>query len=280
MLPLAVIIPAFNGAQTLKRSLVSLAGQDLGTTALLTAGIHVLVVVNDGQKETFAAAEAHLPALRKRGIAASVIVSSAGRVAALQAGESHVPALSHRVYLDQDAFLSSGALAALAEGFCRPGIGFATLAPVFEPSVSAAVRCFCRAWVRLPYVRRSPATMGLYAVSAQGRARWGDWPHIAADDKAVRLLFRPAERLLIENETYRVLPPASWGELIDTRARYVRSNRELTTRGHRDAVSLYAGLLEMMREPDRWGDFTVLAVAHAAAKVQANRPRSAPRPPR
>lgn len=270
MTPIAtVIIPAFEGAATLGRSLGSLAAQALPSKAS-RGDIHVIVAVNDGREDTLKTALAYESMLDARGYRCSVISGPAGRRAAFGAAEALAGGDDHRIYLDQDARLSPGALSALIECFERKaGVEFATLRPRFERSDSALVRAFSRAWERLPYVSASPVTMGLFAVSAQGRRRWGDWPRLGADDKFVRLLFRPHERALLGQETYHVLPPRNLAELCAARRRYWGTNAELVRHGVNDDVPRLSGLRRAFANPLSWPDLAVLSGVVGSVAVAA-----------
>ncbi len=263
---LRVIVPAYRGAAVIARSLHSLASQRYDMR-LAPADTGVIVAVNDAGADTFDAAIAFAPRFAAAGVAFDVIRAPRGRVHALTAADRIVPAAAHRVFADQDAALSPGALAALAGALDTPGIEFATLAPRFDRSASRWVRIYCKGWSRLPYVRRSPVTMGLFAVSAAGRRRWDEWPPLAADDKFVRLCFAVRERRLVADESYTVLPPPSRGALIAARARYRRSNRQLRIDGHHDALARHAGLAGAAADPRNWPWMAIVAATELAAFV-------------
>ena len=53
----------------------------------------------------------------------------------------------------------------------------------------AAVRAYYRIWMRLPYVREGMIGVGVYALSEEGRGRFGAFPDVIADDGYVRMLF-------------------------------------------------------------------------------------------
>ena len=54
---------------------------------------------------------------------------------------------------------------------------------------SLAVRAYYRIWLRLPYVREGMIGVGVYALSEEGRRRFGEFPEVIADDGYVRMLF-------------------------------------------------------------------------------------------
>ena len=62
-----------------------------------------------------------------------------------------------------------------------------------------AVRAFYEVWSKLPYCRSGMIGSGVYALSEEGRRRFGRFPDITADDAFVRLHFKPAERRTVES---------------------------------------------------------------------------------
>ncbi len=261
-----VIIPVYLGAETLGRSLNALADQHFDDShGLQPSDVEVLLAFNDGRNDSEMAAEAHVARLRARNFHVRLLRTPPTRRVAIAAAEKVAARGTHRLYLDQDARLSPHALSALFAAL-SPGTGIHFAAPrgLFEPSPSFLVRAFCRYWRSLPYCDASPVTMGAYAVSADGRRRWHALPHLAPDDKFVRLLFAPAERRLLASESYHVMAPRSWSELIWTRRRYIRSNRELaraTHLAHPDPIPRYRGVLRPLLRPSAWFDFGVFVAA-------------------
>jgi glycosyltransferase involved in cell wall biosynthesis len=266
---LSVIIPVYHGADTLGRSLTALADQRFDDgDGLQASDVEVLLALNDGRQDSEAAAEAHVASLRARNFRVRLLRTSPTRRAAIAAADAVAAVGTHRLYLDQDARLSPHALSAIFASLA-PGTGIHFAAPRarFDPSPSLVVRAFCRYWCALPYCDASPVTMGAYAVSAEGRRRWGALPQLASDDKFVRMLFAPKERLLLASESYHVVAPRGWRELIRARRRYLRGNRELARATHLappDPIPRYRGILRPLLRPSAWFDFAVFVAAYGA----------------
>jgi dTDP-4-dehydrorhamnose reductase len=257
-----VIIPAYHGAETLQRSMISLARQSF------SGALRVVVVVNDGRDDTFAAAQRFGSTIKE----CVVIRSSAGRANAFAAAESELPP-GPRLYLDQDAVLSPDAISELAN-VLAPGTGvhFAAPLPRAVRPHSVLSRAFYRAWGELPYVRESPVTMGAYAVSAQGRLRWDRFPAVHSDDKWVRWHFATHERAVLRNGSYEIVLPEGVRELVRARRRYHNGNRELQDllpdlaypdddRRHRGAVR------SLVASPAQWPSSAVFLGVYSAAAV-------------
>ena len=260
---LGIVIPAYHGAHTLHRSLESIGDQDF------RGSLQVVVAVNDGLTETADAAHRMLAPIRDAGADCTVVETERGRRSALNFAEK-ILSTGPRLYLDQDARLSRRSLTELFE-ILRPttSIEFAALRPQIAPSSRRLIRAYYDAWCDLPYVRESPATMGAYAVSANGRGRWTEFPEIHSDDKFVRLQFAPAERAVVD-ASYEVLAPDSLPELIRARRRYIRGNRELDEsglvdideEGHRRYTD---ALHHLIRNPSKLPTFALFSAIYGAA---------------
>lgn len=257
-----VVIPAYDCAATVERSMMSLARQRFD------GDLRVVVAVNGDGPDTLAAAQRLAPELHAAGVACAVIHTPKGRAVAFNAAERLLPP-GPRLYLDQDAVLSPDAIATLAAALA-PGTGvhFAALALRIAPCRSAVTRAYYRIWRELPYVKRSPVTVGAYAVSAEGRQRWTAFPEVHSDDKFARLKFATHERTLLVSETYEVMVPDGVRALIRARCRYRRGNRELAELAATPDLSRREGaVLALARRPALWGSSAVFLAVHAAAAV-------------
>ena len=217
--PLSVIIPAMNEAGWIGACLAALA-RSTGVAG------QVVVVANGCTDATADLARAAAAPLAKAGLALVVLETPAlGKPAALDAGDA---AALHptRVYLDADVVVSPPLLAQIAAALDTDAPRLASGTPQVAPARSAVTRAFARFWTRLPFVAQGCPAFGLYAVNAAGRARWGTFPKVIADDGFARLNFAPSERI-------RVDAPYVWpmvegfGPLVRVRRRQDRGNAEL-----------------------------------------------------
>ncbi|GAB3141110.1 glycosyltransferase [Micromonospora sonneratiae] len=266
-----VVIPTHQGSRLLVRSMTSLARQRF------TGKLAVVVAVNDSRADSFAQAQRLAPMLTATGAACTVIRTPPGRGAAFDAADRHLPP-APRLYLDQDATLSPRAIADLAEALA-PGTGVHFAVPVLRlaPPQSLVSRAYYRVWRELPYVRRSPVTFGAYAVSEQGRRRWGEFPRLHSDDKWVRWHFAPHERRIVESASYEVVVPDGLAALVRARCRYHRGNRELVTAAklppHPDDFARYHGALRsLVTTPARWPAAAVFLAVHGMVALLHGRP--------
>ena len=94
----------------------------------------------------------------------------------------------------------------------------------------AAVRAYYRIWTRLPYVREGLIGVGVYALSEEGRGRFGEFPDVIADDGYVRMLFSDGERVPVLGAPVRVRAPASLSDLVRIKTRSRLGRDELGQR--------------------------------------------------
>jgi hypothetical protein len=269
--PVGVIIPAREGGRTLGRVLEALACQDL------ERAMEVVVVVNGCRDNTAEVARMRAPQLERAGHRCRVTASQPGRGHSIRAAE-RIMGPGMRVFVDCDAVLSPNAIRELTDLMEEDrGIHFAVPHLVVASSPSVVTRAFYATWQSLPYVRESPVTFGVYAVSAEGRARWGELPLIHSDDKFARLHFQPCERAVAAGATYEVPPPRGLRALVAARKRYLAGNRELEERFPELAASdlpRHRGIVTtLLAKPSLWPSTAVFAAVYAAAAVPGKWPQ-------
>jgi glycosyltransferase involved in cell wall biosynthesis len=255
-----IIVPVHNGARSLPATVAALDDRILGS------GL-ILFVLNGCTDASQQVAEDGVRFLRSKGADARILRSERpSRVDALNNAEAL--ARGHRIYLDQDAVVSPGGIAQVVEAM-NAGADFVGPSAAWR-SGSIFVRAAMAAWTALPYVRRSPATAGMYAVSKSGRLRWGSWLEGLPDDKFARLQFEPAERLALRSVTYTADAPNSFRELVRARRRYANFNRRLVQHDPcalRRDVARYSGLGWLVAQPGLWPGLSVLLFAEILARM-------------
>jgi len=221
---LSIIIPACNEERLLGGCLNALLAQQVQDLA-----VQVIVVPNGCRDGTAEVARNHTAAMAQRGWDFLVIERAEGsKPGALNAGDA---AARHdaRLYLDADIVAGPRMLALLAPVMRRGTAVYAGARLRVAPPRSRISRLYARFWSRLPFMTRGVTGAGLFAVNAQGRARWDQFPQIIADDAFVRGLFHPDERVRIE-EDYLWPMAEGFGPLVRTRRRQNRGVQQLTER--------------------------------------------------
>jgi glycosyltransferase involved in cell wall biosynthesis len=187
---LTVIIPASNEAAFIGPCLTALMASD-------PTQAEVIVVANGCRDAIAEIALSHAAAATARGWRFQAIDRAEGsKPAALNAGDAAVTG-DMRLYLDADVIVTPPLLAQIAAALARPDATYTTATPRIPRAKTAITRAYARFWQTLPLARSPAPGFGLFAVNAPGRARWGDFPAVIADDTFVRLQFQPTERLQV-----------------------------------------------------------------------------------
>jgi hypothetical protein len=159
-------------------------------------------------------------------------VADGGKLNALTVGDA--AALGPiRVYLDADVVVGHGLVKALVEVLAGPGARYASGQPQVSLAKSRVTRGYARFWQGLPFLREGVPGFGVFAVNAEGRARWATFPDVISDDTFVRLSFAPDER-------FSVAPNYQW-PMVEGFANLVRVRRR-QDRGVQEITELYPEL--------------------------------------
>lgn len=244
---LSVIIPAHDEAEQIGPCLASVFASDFAP------GCGEAVVAANGCRDSTAARAREMEGAARAAGWRLVVLDrpEPGKPGALTAGDAAASG-PVRVYLDADTRVSRGLLAALDRVLSGPAPRYASGTPRIAPAESAISRAYGRFWSRLPFVAEGVPGFGVFAVNATGRARWGHWPEIIADDTFARLNFASAERVRVP-ETY------DW-PLVEGLSNLVRVRRR-QDRGVAEVAALYPQLAarDDKRRPGR-GELMRLAL--------------------
>lgn len=213
----SVVIPAHNEATVIDRCLAALA------RSASAPALEVVVAANGCTDETVGRAltwQARLPLLKV------LDLDAASKAEALNAGDASATAYP-RVYLDADIELGEAALDHLLDvlGIAAPRVA-APEVRFDRAGAGKLVNLFYDAYEETPYIRQGLVGLGVYAMNEAGRARFGHFPALMADDLLVQLHFEPHERLLVP-DTFTVRVPRSVGDLVRVRTRIARGNADL-----------------------------------------------------
>ena len=191
---LSVILPAHQEQDHLPACVQALAGQ----TGIDGLAREVIVIANGCTDATADRARAEEAALTAAGWRISVIETpSGGKIGALNLGDEAASG-DLRLYLDADVVVGQGMIAALVAALDGPGARYSGAQLVVPRPESAVSAAYARFWQRLPFVAEGVTGAGLFAVNAEGRARWGCFPQVISDDGFARLNFAPSERQRVE----------------------------------------------------------------------------------
>ncbi len=219
----SIIIPANNEATLIGPCLEALLASQ-GVEAA-----RIIVVANGCTDATAEIARSYAPAARKRGWELIVEERARGhKPGALNAGDA-LAGPGARIYLDADVIVHAELIRALCDLLATDAPRYASgIVRIPEPA-SRISRAYARIYRQVPFLTTGVPGCGLFAVNAPGRARWGDFPDIIADDTFVRLHFRPEERALAPI-AYEWPVVEGWDALLRVRRRQNAGVREIAAK--------------------------------------------------
>jgi glycosyltransferase involved in cell wall biosynthesis len=212
----SIIIPACNEEAVIGRTLSGLL-KDADSSDM-----EIIVCCNGCHDRTAEIARAFSPTVR-------VIETSKGsKTWALNLGDAAATSFP-RIYVDADISLTYATVQKIVGALSQSEtLAAAPRMKVDLSNRSWAIRAFYDVWLKTPYHLRGMIGSGVYALSQQGRSRFGTFPDIIADDGFVRAHFSPEERQILDDCAFTVLPPASLGALLKVKTRATLGNRELS----------------------------------------------------
>ena len=278
---ISVVIPAHDEAAVIGRCLRAL---DRG---LLAGDDARAVVVANGCSDRTADA-AREAAGRLENLRVRVVETPApGKANALNLGDDDLAAAGWaggpRAYLDADVEVDGLSLRRVALALAEPGVLAAGPRARVELSGRPwSVRSFYAVWSTLPGVRAGMIGTGLFALSEAGRARFGRFPHVTADDTFVRLHFAEHERRSVGGATAVVHAPTTRRELVAIKTRAHFGNLELRDRRPDlwagESVGAASGLRRLARDPRWWPALANYAAVRLAAPPRRRPPVGQRRP--
>lgn len=213
----AVIVPAYNEATVIKRTLAPLS------RAAIDGYIELVVVCNGCTDDTADVARS-VPGVRV------LELEQGSKPAALNAGDA-AATLWPRLYLDADIQISAEAVLAVLDRLAQGDVLAAR--PDFRydsGSANAFVRSYYRAENRIR--RHKPAIIGAgaYGLNEEGHSRVGAFPAVISDDLYVNTRFDANEMAVVATDPTVVITPAD-----------VKSLLAIKRRGYRGAAEVFTG---------------------------------------
>jgi len=211
--PGAIIIPAHNEANVIARAIGPLAN-------LAASGQIELIVVCNGCTDDTAG-----NARRFAGVTV-LEINEASKPAALNAGDAAATQWP-RLYMDADVQVSPSAVRRLFSTLTSGGPLAAR--PVVHYDLEGAhplIQSYYGTRLRLPSVRKSLWSGGVYALSEQGHQRFQTFPNLTADDLFVDRLFAPYEKAVLDGDPVVFRPPRTIKDQLRVLQRVNRGNIE------------------------------------------------------
>ena len=210
----SIIIPAHDEAQGITRTLSTVL------TDAYEGEFDVLVVCNGCTDDTANRARS-IPGVSVREI------DTASKIAALREGDRSSEVFP-RIYLDADVLLTTDAARAMAEALIGGDALVAGIPGRYDlRQASPLVGLFYEFRQRLPVFADGIIGAGVYGMSSEGRARFGEWPDVLGDDQFVYRLFSPDERVVLRDHQTVVEPLRGLRAVVRRGVRVKRGNDEL-----------------------------------------------------
>jgi len=217
----SVVIPAHNESVVIRRCLDALLSD------FAPGELDIVVSCNGCTDDTADIVRSSWPAVRV------IELAQASKPAALRAADE-VLSVFPRIYMDADVVLPAASARLIIEYLRTDSALAARPSPGYDTShADALVRSYHRARARL--LSRTQALWagdGVYGVSAAGRARYGTYPDVVADDLFAAQWFRPSEVKIIASAPSVVTAPRRTRDLFRIMRRRYQGNTDI--RGLRD----------------------------------------------
>lgn len=215
----SIVIPVYNGARTLGLLLGSLTSSE-------RAGRFLILVVCNGCEDDSADVARSFPAV------VVVELDRPSKASALAAGEEVAGDVFPRFFVDADVVVEPTTMDALIDAASTDGPVAVAPASTFDTDGKPwLVRSHFFGMTSLP--RRAVwrasrvSGKGLYGTNRAGRARFGSFPQVRADDAFFDSLFAPSERRVLQGARARISVPETSASLLRSQARVKRANLEL-----------------------------------------------------
>lgn len=258
---ISIVIPAHNEEQVIARC--------LGTILRDAApGEFEIVVVTNGCTDR----TAEIASSFGRDVQV-VDCPVASKPAALNLGDTVAKGFP-RCYVDADIDVDAAAIRAVGEALTSGGALIA--APHLRHDLAGrpwAVRAYLQVWEQLPYVTADQVGSGFYALSAEARALFDDFPNTMAEDLFIRSISPASRRRAVPGHHFVIHPPYSLASLLKIRTRMAAANAANRDLFADDAKETGAGhrqtLLRLGRDPKQWPSLGVYIGVVVASKTLA-----------
>jgi glycosyltransferase involved in cell wall biosynthesis len=258
---ISIVIPAHDEEASIGRTLQTIVAD------ARPGEFEILVICNGCRDRTAQVASAFAPTVKV------VETEIASKSHALNRGDESATGFP-RFYIDADVEIGTEAIRCIARTLTG---GILAAAPRRRLDLDGrpwTVRAYYRLWQEHPDVRTSLFGTGVYALSEEGRARFGAFPDIIADDLFVHRLFSDEERRSVESCESVVRPARSFAGLVRRKVRVFAGNYQLerslgpqaTRRGRRGSL-----LGVVLRQPKLLGCLPVYVAVSVLSKVGAAR---------
>jgi len=250
----SIVIPAHNEQAVIGRTLSTLLAD-------AAEGEFEIVVVCNGCTD---ATQSVSEEFARRGVR-TLSIETPSKIAALNAGDAVVTAMP-RVYLDADVRITAASVRKLVATLAAGALVAAPRVHLDVDQCSPLVRAYFSVWTRLGHVSRGLGS-GVYALSGEGRSKFGEFPPVMGDDYFIYCLVDDDERVSPVDAISTVVPPLTLKALANRRMRIEKGNSEI--RSQSPSSSSGAGLADVVKkQPRLLPNAALYAGVHAWARLR------------
>jgi glycosyltransferase involved in cell wall biosynthesis len=258
---ISVVIPAYNESAVIKRALNGI------TNGALVGELDVIVVCNGCTDDTAARA-------RQIGYPVRVIETmTSNKTHALNLGDAAAGPTFPRVYMDADVVMNVDSLRALANRLDRGDIlAVAPLASVVVDGCGLLARWYYDIARSLPSVRDGFGGSGVYALSREGRQRFGQFPNIIADDMYVQSNFKSHEYETVASATTTVFGPTKLRDILRIGIRVKRGHLQVARafpNRSRDRQANNHAIIALFKRFNLWPKLGLYCAVMVTAQIAA-----------
>jgi len=260
---ISVVIPAHNEGSVIARTLRSIL------EGARPKELEIIAVCNGCTDDTAAVASSFGSPVRV------IETPVAGKANALNLGDQAAVGFP-RFYIDADVVVRIDAIRELARSLEDEQL--LAVAPTGRYNLKGCpwpVRAFYATRSHLPSAKEGIGGSGVYALSQEGRSRFGQFPAVTADDGYVRLQFRREERKTLSGAFSTVFAPRTLKSLIAQKTRAHYGSYELQSLfpalWQNQGESNHKTLLRLFIQPQLWLSLVVYSLVNTLARHQARR---------
>ncbi|WP_375290151.1 glycosyltransferase family 2 protein [Qipengyuania sp.] len=210
---------------------------------------------------------------RIAGRRAIILTAPRGKAVAIREGEARARFAS-RFYVDSDVLIHGADLARLATCLTAP-VELVSPRMVFDlAGVGPQMRRVLMVWLSLPHAQGA-AYHHVLGVSAAGRARWGEFPDLLADDAFIESRIPDGRKRVVPDVVVTVRPPRSMTAWLGVRARWHDGHGQMRAMGYAPphAPGQYRAIAQTLHTPSQWVNVLLYVGSVLAARLLSALPR-------
>jgi glycosyltransferase involved in cell wall biosynthesis len=261
--PISIIIPAHNEEKVIAAALSPLA------EAASNGFLEIIVICNGCTDKTAEVVASFGNTIK------CIETPIPSKTNALNLGDTEAHFFP-RFYQDADIVLSLDTICQVAQAL-QSG-EFLAASPTMQMDLrnsSWPVRSYYEIWQQLPYIKEGMIGTGVYALSQEGRKRFGKFPLIIADDGYIRVIFNANERTSVACCYSLVQAPDNMESLLKIKTRSRLGGYELKKKFpellKNEAKNYRCALFGLLKQIQIWPKVLIYLYVNLKSRLRANK---------